>query len=122
MKLTSVMRGNKVTMSLNYESKENLAQFLVERIARLRMQNNLSQRELSLRIGKESSYINRLEQRKFIPSVETLCGILEECGSSLSEIFYPDMEQYAADTALLNAFKQLSKEKKELLIKFLTTP
>ena len=70
------------------QTKNSLAAFLVSRIAALRVRNNLSQRELSLRIGKESSYINRLEQSKFLPSVDTLYDIAEVCNSSLEEIIY----------------------------------
>ena len=68
------------------QTKNSLAAFLVSRIAALRVRNNLSQRELSLRIGKESSYINRLEQSKFLPSVDTLYDIAEVCNSSLEEL------------------------------------
>lgn len=95
---------------------------MVERISSLRVRNNLSQRELSLRIGKESSYINRLEQSKFIPSVDTLYDIAEACNTSIEELFYRDMEQYRTDAELLKILQALSKEKKDLLIRFLQAP
>ncbi len=101
------------------QTKNSLAAFLVSRIAALRVRNNLSQRELSLRIGKESSYINRLEQSKFLPSVDTLYDIAEVCNSSLEEIFCRNFEHYAADRELLTLLGCLSKEKKESLIRFL---
>ena len=106
-------------MKQRKEIKNELAAILVARVAALRVRNNLSQRELSLRIGKESSYINRLEQSKFMPSVDTLYDIAEVCNSSLEEVFCRNFEHYAADRELLNIFECLSKEKKKLLVKFL---
>ncbi len=106
-------------MAKDNEKNREIARFLVERISSLRVRNNLSQRELSLRIGKESSYINRLEQSKFIPSVDTLYDIAEACNTDIEEIFYRDAEQYQTDRELLKIFGNLSKEKKELLIRFL---
>ena len=106
-------------MAKNGQTAE-IASFLIERLSAMRVKNNFSQRELSLRIGKESSYINRMEQSKFIPSVDTLYAIVEACNASMEELFYYDMEQYPADAELLKLFRCFSKEKKEALIKKLT--
>ena len=74
-------------MAKNGQTAE-IASFLIERLSAMRVKNNFSQRELSLRIGKESSYINRMEQSKFIPSVDTLYAIVEACNASMEELFY----------------------------------
>ena len=108
-------------MAKNGQTAE-IASFLIERLSAMRVKNNFSQRELSLRIGKESSYINRMEQSKFIPSVDTLYAIVEACNASMEELFYYDMEQYPADAELLKLFRCFSTEKKEPLPKVLQTP
>ncbi len=108
-------------MNREKDIKSELTAFLVSRIAALRIRNNLSQRELSLRIGKESSYINRLEQCKFLPSVDTLYDIAEVCGTSLEEMFCANFETYQTDRSLLQLLSCLSKEKKDALIHFLQT-
>ena len=49
---------------------------IIEHISAVRTKANLSARELSLRIGKNESYINRLEYRKnFEPSISVIADI-----------------------------------------------
>lgn len=61
---------------------------IIERISKLRTRSGLSVRELSLRIGKNETYINRLEYRKiFEPSVSVINDIVEACDASLEEFF-----------------------------------
>ena len=47
-------------------------EFTQNRIAELRMQKNVSARELSLALGQNSSYINQIENRKALPSLQGL--------------------------------------------------
>lgn len=108
-------------MAKNGQTAE-IASFLIERLSAMRVKNNFSQRELSLRIGKESSYINRMEQSKFIPSVDTLYAIVEACNASMEELFYYDMEQYPADAELLKLFRCFSKEKRKRSSNFCRRP
>jgi len=57
------------------------------KLAQLRMQKNLSAYELSLRIGKNHSYINRIECGKLNPSLKSILEICEMLEISPKELF-----------------------------------
>ena len=50
---------------------------IIERIGYIRTRANLSARALSLAIGKTESYINRMEQKGFEPSLSVLLEIID---------------------------------------------
>ena len=49
--------------------------FVQERIAQLRLQKNVSARDMSLSLGQNNSYINRIENKKALPSLQGLFNI-----------------------------------------------
>lgn len=61
--------------------------FIAERIAFLRMQKNVSAREMSLAIGQNSSYINRIENKIAQPSMQCFFYICEYFGITPAEFF-----------------------------------
>ncbi len=94
---------------------------IIDRISHIRTIKGLSARELSLSIGKNPSYINRLEYRKdFEPTIGVINDIIEACDSSFEEFFHYDIDEYKADKKILEIIKNLSQEKKEALIKLLS--
>ena len=88
---------------------------IVTRIGIIRSKAGLSARELSLRIGKNSAYISRLESKNdsFEPSISALLEIIEACGSTPSEFFYYDINTYSADQELIDMLKTTTQIKKE---------
>lgn len=94
---------------------------VVERIGVLRAKAGLSARELSLRIGKNSAYISRLESKNdsFEPSVSALLEIIAACDSTESEFFYYDMYAYAQDKEIIELLKTASPIKKDAIISLL---
>lgn len=93
---------------------------IINRISQLRTREGLSARELSLRIGKNEAYINRLEYRKnFEPSISVINDIVEACNSSLEEFFYYDMNQYKKDKEIIDLLKHASPITKESIINLL---
>jgi len=93
---------------------------IINRISTIRTRANLSARELSLRIGKSESYINRLEYRKnFEPSVTVINEIAEVCDSCLAELFHYDISQFKADKEILELLKTASARKKQAIIDLL---
>ncbi len=93
---------------------------IIKRISILRTKANLSARELSLRIGKNESYINRLEYRKnFEPSISVIADIAEACGSSFEEMFYYDINQYALDKEIILSLQKTSTKKKQAILELL---
>lgn len=61
--------------------------FFVERIISLRNQKNVSAREMSLAIGQNGSYINRIENRQAFPSMQVFFYICEYFQISPKEFF-----------------------------------
>ena len=49
-------------------------EFFVERLSKLREDLNVSAREMSLAIGQNESYINRIENRKAFPCESTFAS------------------------------------------------
>jgi transcriptional regulator with XRE-family HTH domain len=93
---------------------------IIERISYIRTRANLSARELSIRIDKNESYINRLEYRKnFEPSITVINDVAEACGSSLAELFYYNISQYETDKEIIELLKITSDKKKQAIIDIL---
>lgn len=62
-------------------------EFTQNRIAQLRMQKNVSARDMSLSLGQNSSYINQIENRKALPSLQGLFYICEYFGITPRQFF-----------------------------------
>ena len=61
--------------------------FVPERIAQLRLQKNVSARDMSLSLGQAANYINSIENRKALPSMQSLFYICEYLGVTPQEFF-----------------------------------
>ncbi len=56
-------------------------------VAKHRIKNNLSAYELSLRLGKDASYINKLENAKINPSLKMMIAISENLKLNICDLF-----------------------------------
>ncbi len=93
---------------------------IIIRIGQIRQRANLSARDLSLKIGKNSACISRLESKdSFEPSVSVLLDIISVCGSTESEFFYYDIQQYQKDKEIIELLKTASPIKKDSIINLL---
>ncbi len=92
------------------------ADFISDRIAKLRAEKNISARDMSLSLGQSQSYINNIENKKALPSMQMFLYICEFLGVEPKDFF----EENVASPATLNeaaaAFKSLSPKQLELLI------
>lgn len=61
--------------------------FLAERLTALRMKKNVSAREMSLALGQNESYINRIENRRSLPSMQGFFYICEYLGVRPADFF-----------------------------------
>ncbi|MBR4027300.1 MAG: helix-turn-helix transcriptional regulator [Lachnospiraceae bacterium] len=61
--------------------------FFANRIALLREKKNISAREMSLSIGQNSSYINRIENKQTFPSMRSFFYICEYLDISPKDFF-----------------------------------
>ena len=70
-------------------------EFTQNRITQLRMQKGVSARDMSLSLGQNKGYINQIENRKALPSLQGLFYICEYFHITPQEFFdernsYPD--------------------------------
>ena len=89
---------------------------LIIRIKQARERANLSARELSLRLGKNDSYINKVENKEFCPPIEMLFKIIECCNLTVEEFFYKDFVSYKEDKELLRYFSKLTTKQKQAIL------
>lgn len=79
--------------------------YFSERLATLRKLNNVSAREMSLALGQNSSYINRIENRLAYPSMQNFFYICDYLGVTPAEFFD---EEKVDPTLLRDVYKNLS--------------
>lgn len=62
-------------------------EFTQNRIAQLRTQKGVSARDMSLSLGQNESYINQIENKKALPSLQGLFYICEYFGITPQQFF-----------------------------------
>ena len=90
--------------------------FIIKRIQKLRDARGISARDLSLSLGQNTGYINKIETRQGKPSIEGLTYICEYFNISLAEFFDEGTEQPLKIKELLEAIKELDADSLDLLI------
>lgn len=60
---------------------------IIQRITQLRLQRNVSARDMSLSIGQNQNYINNIENGKTMPSMSAFLSICDYLGITPSEFF-----------------------------------
>lgn len=88
-------------------------EFTQNRIAQLRMQNNVSARDMSLSLGQNDSYINRIENKKALPSLQGLFYICEYFSISPQEFFDEDNVYPAQLSSIIEDLRKLDKDSLE---------
>ena len=63
------------------------SQWFSERLAQLRMEKGVSARDMSLSLGQSESYINKIENRRTLPSMTGFLYICEYFGITPQEFF-----------------------------------
>ena len=61
--------------------------FVPDRIAELRIQRGVSARDMSLSLGQANNYINNIENKKSLPSMQSFFYICEYLGVTPLEFF-----------------------------------
>ncbi len=67
--------------------------FFAERLSALRAQKKVSAREMSLALGQNESYINRIENKKAFPSMQVFFYICEYLDISPRDFFDIDSSE-----------------------------
>lgn len=84
--------------------------FFADRIASLREKKNVSAREMSLSIGQNSSYINRIENKQTFPSMRLFFYICEYLEISPRDFFDINISNPFIVDEILNELKTLNDE------------
>jgi len=83
--------------------------FLPERLAKLRTQKGVSARDMSLTLGQANNYINNIENKKSLPSMQAFFYICDFLGVTPQEFFdeenpYPEaLQKLVAEAKKLDA-------------------
>lgn len=85
-------------------------EFTQDRIAQLRMQRKVSARDMSLSLGQNNSYINQIENKKALPSLQGLFYICEYFGITPHQFFDEDTAYPAQLTDLVEDLKKLDSK------------
>lgn len=100
-------------------------QWFSERLAQLRMEKGVSARDMSLSLGQSESYINKIENKRTMPSMAGFFYICEYFGIEPQEFFDAKTISPTKTTELIQELGKLSPEKADhilLVIKDLIYP
>ncbi len=86
------------------------------RLSELRLRKNVSAREMSLAIGQNESYINRIENSLAFPSMQCFFYICEYLNVTPSEFFDIDNKDPAKRRELLNSLDRLSSGQLDIIL------
>ena len=99
------------------------AEWFPQRVMELRMQKGVSARDMSLSSGQSESYINKIENRRTMPSMNGLFYICDYFGITPAEFFDIDSMAPSKTSELTNAIRKLTPRQTEhimLIVKDLT--
>ena len=86
------------------------------RITELRMQKDVSSRDMSLSLGQSESYINKIENHRTMPSITGLIYICEYFGITLQEFFDTESLSPEKSREILNEIKKLTPAQAEHIL------
>jgi len=86
-----------------------------QRLSQLRLQKNVSAREMSLSLGQNEGYMQNLESGKSLPSMQAFFYICEYLKISPSAFFDSDNEDPAQLQALTTDLKKLNAKDQEAI-------
>jgi len=90
--------------------------FLPERLAKLRTQKGASARDMSLSLGQANNYINNIESRKSLPSMQAFFYICEYLDVTPQEFFEVENDQLGALREFMAEAKKLDSQSVEHLL------
>lgn len=91
------------------------ADFISDRIAKLRTEKNISARDMSLSLGQSQSYINNIENKKALPSMQMFLYICEFLGVEPKDFFEENITSPGTLKEAMATFRSLPPKQLELL-------
>ena len=96
-----------------FECYEDFENFICKRVESLRSQNNVSARNMSLSIGNNAAYINNIENKNSLPSLEGFYYICDYFKISPKEFFDDGVAYPALTKELLKDLNGLNDKQLE---------
>ncbi len=90
--------------------------FLPERLAQLRLQKGVSARDMSLSLGQANNYINNIENKKSLPSMQSFFYLCEYLGVTPQEFFDEGNAYPSTLRSLIEEAKELDEETLQALL------
>ena len=90
--------------------------FIANRIAMLRTAKNVSARDMSLSLGQSQSYINNIENKKALPSMQMFLYICEFLDVEPKDFFDEKITEPKAYNEITEVLKRLNKDQINLLL------
>ena len=95
------------------------ANFIRNRITALRMQKGISEREMSLALGRGHGYIHNTVSGGSLPQMESFIEICDYLGVTPAEFFDVDLDNPTQVKEIYNELKRLCKGDMQMLVKIL---
>lgn len=90
--------------------------FFAERVSALRTARNVSAREMSLAIGQNESYINRIENKQAFPSMQAFFYMCEYFQITPADFFDSKMTYPSKINDILKALFSLDNEQLDIVL------
>lgn len=90
--------------------------FISNRIAALRTAQNVSARDMSLSLGQSQSYINNIENKKALPSMQMFLYICEYLKIEPKDFFDEGISSPDVLSEAIKALKPLNRNQLDILI------
>ena len=94
-------------------------QWFSERLTQLRLEKDVSARDMSLSLGQSASYINKIENRRALPSMVGFFYICEYLGITPQEFFDSETVSPAKCSELLQHIQKLPPGKAEHILQII---
>ena len=92
------------------------ADFIRERITRLRLKKGVSEYKMSYDLGHSRGYINNISSGKTLPSMTEFLAICEYCGVSPSDFFNTGVDDPVFSVELQRRVEKLGEEDRKLVL------
>lgn len=94
-------------------------EFIKDRITKLRLIKNISEREMSLSLGKAHNYIQSISSGRIIPTLESILDICDYLDVTPSTFFDSELENPILINEVLNESNRISNNNLEAYLEIL---
>lgn len=90
-----------------------------DRLSELRIKKGVSARDMSLSLGQSESYINKIENRRALPSMSGFLYLCEYLGITPKDFFDTDNAAPSKVQNISDAAKKLTEKQAELILQLI---